>query len=119
MAAVNEVEFTQDSNKKTDRVKVFMWTLSTADPQGDALVLPSHADKTIQVYGTFGSGTVDIQGANHPTSPTWSNLTDQSDNFLAFTSAKIEVIIQNPYQIRPVISGSTGATVTVVAVLHL
>lgn len=114
MAAVSEV------SNVHDRIKIFQWTLTTADATGSALVIPSHADKTVQAYGTWGSGTLTIQGANHPSSPTWATLTDQIDNALSFTDdTKIEVIAQNPYQIRPVLTGSTGATVTVVLVVRV
>jgi hypothetical protein len=99
-----------------DRIKVYIWSLTTADATGDALVIPAFADKTVQAYGTWGSGTLTFQGANHPTSPSWNTLTDGSDNDLTFTADKIEVLAQNPYQIRPVLSGSTGATITVIVV---
>lgn len=85
---------------------------------GDALTFPTHADKTIQVYGTFGSGTLTLEGANHPTSPTWAALTNQGDNTIALTAAGIELVSQNPYQIRPNLTGSTDATITVIIVVR-
>jgi len=113
MAAVSEIRH------PFDRIKVFIWTLTTADPNGDALVLPTAADKTVQAYGTWGSGTLTLQGANHPSSPTWATLTDQIDNNLTFTDdTKIEVVAQNPFQIRPVLTGSTNASITVLLVVR-
>jgi len=113
MAAVAEI------THPFDRIKVFIWTLTTADPTGDPLVLPTAADKTVQAYGAFGSGTLTLQGANHPSSPTWATLTDQVDNNLSFTdNTKIEVVAQNPFQIRPVLTGSTGASITVLLVVR-
>lgn len=99
------------------RPKIYSWTLTDADPTGDPLYHTTHADKTVQVYGTFGGGTVTFQGSCAPTSPTWATLTDHADNAIALTAAGMKLIAQNPYAIRPVLSGSTGATVTVVAVV--
>ena len=117
MAAVSRVEFDTTLFHGSDKLKIYSWTLTTADATGDPLYHTSHADKTVQVYGTLGSGTVTFQGANHPTSHTWATLTDHADNAIALTVAGLKLIAQNPYAIRPVLSGSTGATVTVIVVV--
>ncbi len=120
MAAPTLVEFTNGVFPAADTIRVYRWDLTTADPTGTALAIPSFYDKTVQAYGTWGSGTLKIQGANHPTTPTYATLTDQSDNDLSFTDdTKIEVIAQNPFLIRPVLTGSTGATLIIIMVVRL
>lgn len=117
MAAAINLSFDSSTFHGGDRLKIYSWTLTDADPTGDALTHTSHADKTIQAYGTFGSGTITIQGANHPTSQTWATLTDHADAAITFTAAGMKLIAQNPWAIRPVLTGSTGATVTVIVVV--
>ena len=99
-----------------EKMSVYRWTLTDADPTGDPLYQMVHTDKTVQVYGTFGGGTVTFQGSCSPTSPVWATLTDHADNAVALAAPGMKLIAQNPFAIRPVLSGSTGATVTVLAV---
>jgi hypothetical protein len=117
MAAAINLSFDSSNFHGGDRLKIYSWTLTDGDPTGNALTHTSHADKTIQVYGTFGGGTVTIQGANHPTSQTWATLTDHADTNITFTTAGMKLIAQNPFAIRPILTGGAGVTVTVIVVV--
>lgn len=88
-----------------------VWTLTDADPTGDAVEFPDFPDKSVQIAGTFGGGTVVIQGSNDGTN--YVTLADPQGNAISKTSAAIEQILENTLKIRPSISGSTGASVTV------
>lgn len=66
-------------------------------------------DKTIQVFGTFDSATITIQGSNDA-GTTYVTLNDPQGNALTFTANKIETILENPELIRPTASGGSGST---------
>jgi len=93
-------------------VKVIKWTLKhVTTPAFDERVGAPYVfsgrypDKSIQMYGTFGAGTVKLEGSNEvvaaPTS--WVSLNDPNGNELVFTAAtqRIEQVLENPMQIRP------------------
>ena len=113
MAARTEV------NPNVD-VKLVAWTLTTADPNGDAFVAPDFPDKCVVVRGTFGGATLTLQGANvegTPATAAWQTLNDPQGNALTFTAARIEQLLENPYQLRPVLTGGGGTTSVLVELL--
>jgi hypothetical protein len=70
-----------------------------------------HSDKSIQIVGTFGSGgKCVIEGSNMDITPIWATLADPQGNLLEVIAAKIEAILENPYQIRPNITAGDGTT---------
>lgn len=89
----------------------YTWTLTDADPTGTAIEVADLADKTVQLAGDFGGGTVTIEGSNDGSN--WATLTDPQGNALSKVAAAIELIAENPLQVRPKITGSTGANLTV------
>jgi hypothetical protein len=90
---------------------VFIWEGLTDGDVGEPILLPGFADKTVQVKGNFGTGaSVTIEGSNDVMgSPTYAALADAQGNVLSITIAKIEVILENPYLIRPNVSGGGGS----------
>ena len=104
-------------------IAVYSWTLAQGDV-GQAIVLPHLADKAVQFLGTFGTGTVRIEGANNPAASEadnaqWSTLNDPQGNALDVTTAKLEQLLENPYLIRPRMVGGDGTTsVTIYMVLR-
>lgn len=100
--------------KFLDDAHVITWTLTDSDNYGQALEMPGSADRTIQLTGTFGGGTVVMQGSNllSPTEGTdtdWFNLTDPQGTAISKTTAGGESILELTRWIRPKITGSTGA----------
>jgi hypothetical protein len=91
------------------------WTLTTADATGDPAVFPVSNDVSVQAYGTWGSGTLNIKGTNETdVSPSNGvNLTDPTQTTIALTSNGVNQILEKTYQYWPVLTGSTGATITV------
>lgn len=94
--------------------RVLTWEgLSEADAEGSAVSRPGGNDRSVHVIGTFGGGTVTIQGSNEPTPSTWSTLHDAAGNNLTFTSAGLELVAENTRWLRPVLSGASGADIDV------
>jgi hypothetical protein len=92
------------------KFNVRQWTF-TADDTGQALSMPTFGDRTIQVAGTFGSGTCTIQGSIDGTH--WATLTDPLGNALTFTSDDLATITEATRFIRPVLAGSTAPNLLV------
>lgn len=94
----------------------FTWLLANGDT-GQPLPVVDFADKTMQIFGTFGSGgSVTMQGSNDPrviTDPSnavWFSLTDPQANAITKTSAAGEAILENPIWIRPNCTAGDGTT---------
>ena len=102
------------------KYKSVIWTL-TASQNGDAFEYAKLADKTVQMFGTFG-GTVTMQGSNDPRVVTdagnavWSTLTDNNGGSIALTAAGMRLIAENPTFIRPSVGvGVTAVTIAIQA----
>ena len=93
-------------------LKIIKWNLKhvTAPPfderEGAPYVFSGrYPEKSVQVYGTFSTGVVKLEGSNEvvaaPTS--WVSLNDPNGNELTFATAtkRIEEVLENPMQIRP------------------
>ena len=100
-----------------DQVGVAIWTpLTSTNTDGSPFSRVKWADKTVQITGTFGTGTVVIQGSNDGSN--WATLKDPSNTAISTTSAAIRAILENPLYIRPLVTGGDGTTsitVTLVA----
>jgi len=97
-------------------VKLVTWTglTKTTDDTGAWYrnIGPRFGDKSVHVFGTFGTGgTVAIQGSNEAENIT-SNpiLNDAQGNALSVSTGKIEQILENPAHIRPAVSAGDGTT---------
>lgn len=80
---------------------------------GQPFSLTPGADRSVQVYGTFGaSGTLLIEGTNDadPATGTWATLNDPQGNALSFTAAKIEQVLEYTRWIRPRVTNGDGTT---------
>lgn len=71
-----------------------------------------YGDKSVQVYGTFGTGgNAQIQGSNEsgtPSNP--QTLNDPQGNPLNVGTAKTEQMLENTGQVRPNITAGDGTT---------
>ncbi len=76
----------------------------------------SHADRSVQVVGTFGvGGTMVVEGSLDETN--FATLNDPQGVALSITSAKVKAVSEMTTVIRPRISagdGSTAITVTLI-----
>jgi len=94
----------------------FSWVLANGDT-GQPIAIPDFSDKTMQIFGTFGSGgSVTMEGSNDPRvisapgSAVWFTLVDPQANAITKTSAGGEVILENPIWIRPNCTAGDGTT---------
>lgn len=95
-------------------VRVVTWASMGVNDVGVGFVSAMYADKTIQAYsGAWNSSTVVVEGTNETSNPSnWEHLhkVDTSTMTLSDVAGdRLEQILENPYQIRPRISGGTGS----------
>lgn len=87
--------------------------MAHADTVGEAAELSAWQDRTVQLFGTWDSATVVIQGSNDNTN--WVTLRDPGGNNLSFTSDGLKAILELPRWIRPSKSGGAASdAVTVI-----
>ena len=87
----------------------YTWNLVNGE-SGDPVTAVNHADRSVQISGTFGAGgTVELRGSLDG-GTTYAVLTDQNDNNLSITAAKIESVMQLTEYFRPVVTAGDGTT---------
>lgn len=92
----------------------YTWVLTTADSDGAPAQLPAYPDRTWTATGTFGGGTFAPQGSNDATN--WFGLSDMASAPIGLTAAGMEQTLERSRWVRPFLTGSAGATVTVILV---
>jgi hypothetical protein len=89
------------------RLVTWSGLLNTDD--GDPFEGAEFADRTAQVFGTFGAaGSVQLEGSNNGTN--WNILADPQGNALTFTTGRIEQVLELPRFIRPLVTAGDGTT---------
>jgi hypothetical protein len=97
-----------------DDAHVILWTpLTSTNVDGEAIEMTGSADRSVQVTGTFDSGSVAIQGSNvlapvASTDADWFPLTDPLGNAIAITAAGGCAVMELTRWIRPKVSGAGG-----------
>jgi len=97
-------------------VTLITWAALTAGDTGSPVSGAASADKTMQLFGTFDGETMTMQGAM-AVAGTYIDMNDPQGNSMAYTSADMEVILENPLYIRPSVSSGGGTTSLTVYVL--
>lgn len=89
-----------------------VWTLTTADPTGDAIEFPGAADRTVQfVSSAWGSATAVLEGSLD-SGVTWFGLSDPQGTAISKTADGGEAVLENTLQVRAKLSAvGVGATV--------
>lgn len=110
-----------------DRTRVLAWEGMTTNDTGMPVNVALWADKSIHIFGNFGSGaTVVWQGSNDPranpkhddhASATWLTLTDPQGNALSKTAEAIEQVLENTWWVRPKVTGGTNPDIDVVTTM--
>lgn len=99
------------------------WTGLDGDDSGKAVELSGYGDKTVQVLGTFNSGTLTLYGSNDPAVLTdraagtlygsktaeWIVAQDSLGNNIAKTAAGGDVIVDHYRYYLPVVTGGGGS----------
>lgn len=96
---------------RNDQVHVYTWAAMVNGDVGQALELPWFSDRTVQVYGTFGTGgKVTVQGSLDGNN--WATLSDPLGNDLDISSAaqSIASILELTRYIRPAVLNGDGST---------
>lgn len=93
-------------------IAVSTWALTSADPTGDPVRLGDHADRTVQVLGTFGGASVVWEGSLEGT--TFRTLTNLLGNPLSYTGPGLDSVAEMVVYVRPRLVGGAGAAVTAV-----
>ncbi len=84
------------------------WVLQ-ANGEGALYYNVGAADKTVHIFGDFGSGgTLTLQGSNDPLKTDWATLHDLSGGDIVVTANAIEMLAENPRFIRPTLTGATN-----------
>jgi hypothetical protein len=93
----------------SDMAVLYTWSGLLNTDDGQPVESPPYADRTVQVTGTFGvGGNARIEGSNNGTN--WNTLNDPQGTPLNFTAGNIEVLLENPRFIRPIITAGDGTT---------
>lgn len=101
------------------RYRIYVWELNQGDT-GQAIVEAAHyPDKTVQVYGTFGSGgSVRIEGSNddvgNPVDFEYDACHDTTETTLDITARGHSVILENNHVIRPRVTAGDANTALIV-----
>jgi len=97
------------------RIVGVKWETLTCGDTGSPFQVPDWMGfLSVQVFGTFNSETLTMQGSNDGTN--WAALTDPQGNDIALTAAKIEIIEEMPRYVRPSFSGSSGGDLDVIMI---
>lgn len=94
---------------KNSRTILVTWTPLQNGDDGDAIPFSQYTDKSVQVTGIFGvGGSVAFEGSNDGVN--WSVLTDAQGNDLNFAAAKIELVSEATFRVRPRVTAGDGTT---------
>ena len=102
------------------QVRRAVWTALATGDDGAPIDWSAYTDRSVQVFGTFGGGTVTLQGSNDagPTPTNWNPLTDLQGNAIAFTAAGLEMIAEGTLWVRPVVTAGAASGITVQMMLR-
>ncbi len=110
---------TQTVLKKDAKMVLIQWNITSANPDGAPFIPAGHfTDISIQVFGTFGGGTIKLQGTNEVTAANWWDFVDVAGAAIGITAAGGKRSRDCSYQIRPLLSGGAAVNVTVIVCLR-
>jgi len=111
MAVVNHTN--EHLTTHGEKAWIYTWTDMKNGDVGQPIEMPTAADRSIQVVGTFG--TVQLQGSNNGID--FPQLNDLQGDPLQFTAAGLEQIIPIARYMRPAVSSGDGSTNITVSIL--
>jgi hypothetical protein len=96
--------------------KRYRWSGLLNGDDGTPLEFATHADRSVQVTGTFGAGgTIVLEGSNDGTN--YVTLKDPLGAAVSFTAAGLKVIGDLTYKVRPRVTAGDGTTTLVATIL--
>lgn len=99
--------------KLTDKVVIAKWTGMANGDDGAPLEYPDYADRTVQVFGTFGAaGSLRIEGTNEDAAApaNYATLTSPAGANLDITTAGIKGVVELAGKVRPRVTAGDGNT---------
>jgi hypothetical protein len=108
---------TIESIGRSSSIYIVTWGALANGESGDAIIAPNLTDATVHMYGTFGGGTLALQGSNDTAAGTsnWFTLSEPDGTLISgISSIDGAQILESPYQFRPVVTGGGGTTDLVV-----
>lgn len=107
---------TIDDFSYSGTVRAVTWNgLSQASADGAPYVWPEYADRSVTVTGTFGAGTLTIQGSNDNVN--WFTLHDTTNTAITMTTAKLVQALELTHYVRPLVTGADGTTTLTVTLV--
>lgn len=99
-------------------VKVFQWTLTSANADGSPMRLPEWADITWIATGTWGGATLKFQGSADGSTFVATGMSNAAGGSEASVSAdRVTTTLERPLFVRPILTTvGVGATIVVTAV---
>lgn len=98
------------------RTVIATWAAMATGDTGAAIRYAGAADRTVQIVGTFSGSTVTLQGSLD--GDNWAALTDAQGNAIAMAAAGLEAITELVRFVRPVVTGGSGAGLTVMLLMR-
>jgi hypothetical protein len=105
----------QHTNTATDGAIVYTWTGMANNDVGTAIFLDSKHHLTVQVYGTFGTATVEFDGSIDGTNFVASTKKN-AGGAVTFTAAGMAAFDTEPLYVRPKATGG-GVSTSVTCIL--
>lgn len=90
---------------------ISVWSAGATGDVGTAVAFPTYHNKVVQVTGTFGAGTVAMEGSINGTN--YAPLLDAAGAAVSFTTTGIKQIATNARYIRPNISGGAASAMVI------
>ena len=84
----------------------------------DDLEIPNFQDKTVHVFGTFGSSTVSVTGLNNTNAnaQVLHRTADPTTTYSSLVAETLGHVVENPRYIRASASAGSGSGLTVVII---
>lgn len=89
---------------KEGRTYLHKWSLTTANPIGDAISIPGASDRTVQFIGATWGGATGVLEGSLDGGTTYAGLTDPQGNAISKTADGLEAVTENCLLIRPQLS---------------
>lgn len=100
---------------KVGEMLTVTWTMDTGDT-ATAVSYAEFADRSVQVEGNDGGGTVTIEGSNDGAN--YHTLTDAQGNALSLTAPALEQVTESTVWIKPVLTGGAAGSIVVTLFLR-
>jgi hypothetical protein len=93
------------TGQEVEGVTLVKWAGMQNTDTGAPFMFVHQNDRTVHVFGTFGTGgTVLIEGSLEVAPTVYATLNDPQGNALSFAAARIESVLENVTNIRPRVS---------------